>query len=320
MLAMTGVTANMEFAELMPSEVTTVMLLLPAVTMLPVGTVADMEVVLLYTEASGVLPPFHFTTDVLLNAVPVMTTTWLVLPAAMVAGARPLMAGALAMVSVEPAELTPSAVRTVIVADPAVARYEAGTVAEQEVLEQDPTATSGVFRPFHITEDPLVNAVPVTTSGPDIVLPMVTVAGARVVMTGAAAITNVLEPEVAPLGVCTVIMALPAAKRSDEGTVATREVALEYIEVSVDTTPPGTVVHFTMDASVKWFPVMVTDRPGLPAVAVAGEMLVLVGVAVTLNVKGAEMAPSGVTTVMLLLAAATRSAVGTVAVMEVALT
>lgn len=153
------------------------------------------------------------------------------------------------------------------------------------------------------------------------VLPTVAEAGERLVMAGAAVMTNVLAPELTPSALCTVICALPAAKRSDEGTMASREVALAYNELNVDVVDPWpTVVHFTTLLLLKLVPVMVIVRPASPAAAVAGEMLEMVGLPLMVSAALAEATPSAFTTVMLPLPAVARSTTGTVAVMEVAFT
>jgi hypothetical protein len=62
------------------------------------------------------------TTEVLAKPLPEMTTVCVGLPAAMVVTERLLMVGGVAMTKLVPAELTPSAVRTLITAVAAVAR------------------------------------------------------------------------------------------------------------------------------------------------------------------------------------------------------
>lgn len=70
----------------------------------------------------SVVLPFHLTTEVLAYPLPEMTTVWVGLPAAMVDTERLLIVGGVAMTKLEPAELTPSAVLTLITAVAAVAR------------------------------------------------------------------------------------------------------------------------------------------------------------------------------------------------------
>jgi hypothetical protein len=144
-------------------------------------------------------------------------------------------------------------------------------------------------------------------------------------MTGAALMVNMEFVEAAELmlpklaELTTVTEAVPGLARSATGTLATREFWLEY-----DTLARVTPFHFTMDPLVKLVPVMVTVRnpltPGAPAVAVCGARPEIVGALPMLNTKALEMTPSAVTTVMLPVPLAVRSAAGMVAVIEVAFT
>jgi hypothetical protein len=186
-------------------------------------------------------------------------------------------------------------------------------VAEQEVtLGQVPV--SGVLRPFQVTTDPAVKPLPAMATVTGLALPVVADAGVRLVMMGAAATVNVDPVEATPSELTTVIWGVPAVRREEAGTVASREVELPYQEVSCS------VPNFTIDVVVKLLPAMVTDTGlVLPTVAVAGVRVVTTGAALMVNGKFAELTPSGVTTVRLALPAVAKSATRMVADMEVAL-
>jgi hypothetical protein len=145
-------------------------------------------------------------------------------------------------------------------------------------------------------------------------LPVVALAGVRLVMIGAAATVNVEPVEATPSELTTVIWGVPAVRREVAGTVASREDELPNQDVRVR------APNLTTEVLVKLLPAIVTDTAlGLPTVAVAGVRVVIAGAALMVNGKFAELTPSGVTTVRLALPAVTKSATRMVADMEVAL-
>jgi hypothetical protein len=189
------------------------------------------------------------------------------------------MEGATAMVKLElllATELTPYSVLTAIAAVPAVARFAAGILTEQERVELLQEPTSGVLQPFHVTTDPFVIPVPVTTSVTGLGLPAGAVDGLRFVMLGAPAKVNVEPKELTPSALHTVIRGVPTDCRL--GTVASREDELPYQDGSV------VLPNFTMDPVVNPDPAMVTETVlGLFAVAPLGLRDVMLGGATVAN-------------------------------------
>lgn len=177
--------------------------------------------------------------------------------------------------------------------------------------------------PCHVTVDPVVILVPAMVSGTELLLPAVAADGTRPLMCGAGLMVNVEGAagvkELLPAAFTTWIWAVPCAARSEDGTVANREVALEYRNVSA--VVPEPLIQFTVDLLVNPVPAMVTVTPAvLPAVAVDGVRPVTAGGSEAIvNGLGLELPKSAVTTVMLPVPAAVRSEEGAVAVMEVAL-
>jgi hypothetical protein len=130
----------MELVEATPSAVTTVIAAGPAVVRLVIGTVAVQEVVgvqVLVPAICVLVPELNAqkTWDPALILLPVIFTAtgcWVSLVATSVRGLE--IVGGAATVNAEEPEATPSAVTTVIAAEPAVVRLAGGMVAVQEVV------------------------------------------------------------------------------------------------------------------------------------------------------------------------------------------
>ena len=133
---------------------------------------------------------------------------------------------------------------------------------------------------------------------------------------------NVCAPEVPPpgVGLKTVIDALVATVRSDEGIVAAMLIAVTDVVAS------AVPFHWGTDELTKLVPVMVTAVLPLPGATSAGLMLEVVGMglfpAVTVNVCAPEVPPpgEGLKTVIDALVATVRFPDGIVAAMLIAVT
>jgi hypothetical protein len=105
------------------------------------------------------------------------------------------------------------------------------------------------------------------------------------VITGVAAIVNVLAPDVPPHGVTTVIEAVPAVAMRADGTVAVSCVAETNVVVTV------VPFHFTVEPETKFVPFTVNVNCAPPAVAQVGLSELIVGVAPIVNVSGPVPVP-----------------------------
>ena len=125
--------------------------------------------------------------------------------------------------------------------------------------------------------------------------PIVGAAGAA-----AATIVNVASPDVAPPGFSTSTNAVPAAAIRPAGTTADSCVALTYTLDSVCAPEPE--FHCTTDPLTKFVPFTTSWKAAPPAVRLAGESVVTVGVttaaALTVNVTMFDVAPPGFCTVI----------------------
>jgi hypothetical protein len=118
--------------------------------------------------------------------------------------------------------------------------------------QEDPLSEYALLRPFHVTVEPLVNPVPVTVKPTGLLLPALAADGLMPVMTGTGLIVNILELELTPSALHTVMAGVSTPASSAAVTVATRVVGLEYDEARVDTDAPEAVgAHFTTDPLVK---------------------------------------------------------------------
>ena len=270
----------------------TVTFAVPAVATSPAGIVAVSWV--LETKVVGRGLPFQRTTELLTKFVPVMTRVNPPLPATVVAGLMLLIVGnGLVMVKVAVLDVPPlgAGLKTVTFAVPAVATSLAGIAAVSWVLE-----TKVVVRslPFQRTTEPLTKFVPVMVRV-KLPLPATVVAGLMLLIVGAGLLmVNVTAPDSPPpgAGLKTVTFAVPA--------VATSLAGMAAVSWVLETNPVVRSLPFqrTTEPLTKFVPVMVRVNPPLPATAVAGLMLLIVGKGFVM-VKGAvlEVRFPGLTTV-----------------------
>src|SRR5208283_5127680 len=203
------------------SALHTVMLPLPAVARSAIGTVAE-QLVVVHAGETARVEEFHCTVDPLVNPVPVTVTGRSPWPAVAAGAERLPMAGAALMVNVAGEELTPSALHTVMLPLPAVARSAKGTVTVHAVVVQgdgDRTVE------FHFTVYPLAKPVPLTVTGRS-PWPAVAAGAERLPMAGAALMVNVAGEELTPSALHTVMLPLPAVARSAKGTVTVHAVVV----------------------------------------------------------------------------------------------
>ena len=171
--------------------------------------------------------------------------------------------------------------------------------------------------PFHLIVEEAMKLVPFTVSV-NAAAPAVTLAGEREVAVGTGLVAtglmvNATAFELPPPGVPlnTVILAVPAVAISGAVTAAVNCVAFTKVVVS------ALPFQLTTDPLMKFVPVTVRVKAGLPAVVLIGEMAVTVGTgllptAVMVNVEVFDVPPpgAGVTTVTAAVpAVATRGAV-----------
>jgi hypothetical protein len=171
--------------------------------------------------------------------------------------------------------------------------------------------------PLTSTTDPLTKPEPLTVNvkAP---LPAVTLAGDTLVSDGAGLFTVNIKVGLVPppgVGVKTVIDNVPAEAMSDAGIVAVSCVLLTKVVVRF---APLTC---TTEAETKLLPVTVNVNPGLPAVALAGEILANDGCGLLTTSDSVPVdEPSGLTTPMASVPAVAMSLAGIVAVTCVLLT
>jgi hypothetical protein len=249
----------------------TVTLAVPAVATSLAGMAASSRV--LETKVVRRSLPFQRTTEPLTKFVPVMVRVNPPLPATAVDGLMLLIVGnGLVMVKVAMLDVPPlgAGLKTVTFAVPAVATSLAGMVAVSTVLETNPVVRS---LPFQRTTEPLTKFVPVMVRvNPP--LPATAVDGLIVVIVGDGFVmVKVAMLDVPPpgAGLKTVTFAVPAVATSLAGMVA--------VSTVLETNPVVRSLPFqrTTELVTKFVPVMVRVNPPLPATAVAGLRVSIVG-------------------------------------------
>ena len=260
--------------------------------------------------------PFQRTTEPLTKFVPVMVRVNPPLPATVVAGLMLLIVGnGLVMVKVAVLDVPPpgAGLKTVTFAVPAVATSLAGMVAVSTVLETNPVVRS---LPFQRTTEPLTKFVPVMVRvNPP--LPATAVDGLIVVIVGDGFVmVKVAMLDVPPpgAGLKTVTFAVPA--------VATSLAGMAAVSWVLETKVVGRSLPFqrTTELVTKFVPVMTRVNPPLPATAVAGLMLLIVGAGlVMVNVAAPDSPPpgAGLKTVTFAVPAVATSLAGMIAVSTV---
>ena len=228
---------------------------------------------MLETKVVGRALPFQRTTELLTKFVPVMVRVNPPLPATAVAGLMLLIVGAgLVMVNVAAPDSPPpgAGLKTVTFAVPAVATSLAGMAASNRVLE---TKVVGRSLPFQRTFALLTKFVPVMVRVKP-PLPATAVAGLMLLIVGDGLVmVNVAAPDSPPpgAGLKTVTFAVPAVTISLAGMAASNRV----LETKV--VRRSLPFQRTTEPLTKFVPVMVRVNPPLPATAVAGLMVVIVG-------------------------------------------
>jgi hypothetical protein len=223
------------------------------------------------------LDPFQFTTEPLMNPVPVTVKVNAAVPAVALPGDSALIAGigfaALIVNAVLPHVPPPGAgLTTVTCPVPAVAMSAAVIAAVNCVA-----LTYVVVRldPFHFTTEPLMNPVPVTVKV-SAAVPAVAFVGDSVLIVGsgfAALMVNAAVPDVPPpgAGLVTVTCPVPAAAMSAAVIAAVNCVALTYVVVRLDP------FQFTTEPLMNPVPATVSVKAAVPAVALAGDSVLIVG-------------------------------------------
>jgi hypothetical protein len=183
------------------------------------------------------------------------------------------MTGVLAIVNVTALDVAPQGLgfTTVTEAVPAVAMREAGTVAVS-CVEETNVVTSAVA--FQLTSEVETKFVPLTVNVKS-VPPTVAQFGFSELIVGIPLIVNVSAFDVAPQvpGFSTVIETVPGLAMFAFGTVAVN--CVEFLNVVASDVP----FQFTVEPETKFVPFTVNVNPLPPAMAQAGLIEVIVGVA-----------------------------------------
>lgn len=263
------------------------------------------------------LDPFHNTTELVWNFVPITVNVKAGPPASSLVGAVRVAVGAgLPMVNVSAPEAPPpgEGFDTVTLAVPGVVTSAAVTVAVSFEL-----LTKAVVRPvpFHNTVAPLTKLPPFTVNV-NLALPAITVDGDREVALGTGLLmAKARDGEDVPppgAGFATVTAAVPVDAMSLAGTVAVSLMALTNVVVSAE------LFHCTVEVFTKFEPFTVSVKPAPPTMALVGERLAAAGTGLSIvNVNGLDTLPPGIITVTSAVPARVRSPAGTVAVNCVAL-
>jgi hypothetical protein len=243
----------------------------PAVAMSLAGTEAVNSVPLKCFVVSPV--PFHCTVEVETKFVPVTVRVNAAPPAVALAGESEVAVGdGLLTVNVRAHDLPPPGVGfiTVTPAVLAVAMWPAGTEAVNSV-----PLTYVVVSPvsFHCTVEVETNFVPATVRV-NAAPAAVALEGESEARVGAGLLTvNVTAQEGPPAGVgfITLTDAVRAVATWLAGTQAVNFVPLTYVVVS------PVPFHCTVEVETKFVPVTVRVKAGAPAVALAGERVLRVG-------------------------------------------
>ena len=228
---------------------------------------------MLETKVVGRSLPFQRTFALLTKFVPVMVRVNPPLPATAVDGLIVVIVGdGFVMVKVAALDVPPPGVglKTVTFAVPAVATSLAGMAAVSCVLE---TKVVGRSLPFQRTTAPLTKFVPVMVRvNPP--LPATVVDGLMAVIVGDGFVmVKVAALDVPPpgVGLKTVTFAVPAVATSlAEMAASNRVLETKVVRRSLP-------FQRTTELVTKFVPVMVSVNPPLPATAVDGLMLLIVG-------------------------------------------
>jgi len=260
--------------------------------------------------------PFQRTTELVTKFVPVMVSVNPPLPATAVDGLIVVIVGdGFVMVKVAVLDVPPpgAGLKTVTFAVPAVAMSLAGMAASSRVLE-----TKVVVRslPFQRTTAPLTKFVPVMVSvNPP--LPATVVDGLIVVIVGDGFVmvkVAVLDVPPPGVGLKTVTFAVPAVATSlAEMAASNRVLETKVVRRSLP-------FQRTTELVTKFVPVMVSVNPPLPATAVDGLIVVIVGDGfVMVKVAMLDVPPpgAGLKTVTFAVPAVATSLAGMVAVSTV---
>ena len=143
--------------------------------------------------------------------------------------------------------------------------------------------------PFHFTTEPLMNPVPVTVKV-NAAVPAVAFVGDSVLIAGtgfAALIVNAAVPDVPPPGAGLSLLPArsPPLAMSAAVIAAVNCVALTYVVVRLDP------FHFTTEPLMKPVPVIVKVNAAVPAVALAGDSVLIVGIGFAALIVNAAVLP-----------------------------
>ncbi len=244
------------------------------------------------------LVPFHFTTDPLMNPVPATVNVNAAVPAVALTGDSVLIVGtgfaAALIVNVAVTVVPPpgAGLVTVTCAVPAVAMSAAAIAAVTCVALMYVVVR---LDPFQFTTEPLMNPFPLTVSV-NAAAPAVALLGDSPIIAGtgfAPLMVNVELPDVPPpgAGLVTVTCPVPAVVRSAAVIAAVTCVALMYVVVRLDP------FQFTTEPLMNPVPVTVKVNAAVPAVALAGDSVLIVGTgfaALIVNAALPDVPPPGV--------------------------
>jgi len=223
------------------------------------------------------LDPFQFTTEPLMNPVPVTVKVNAAAPAVALAGDSVLIVGtafAALIVNAAVPDVPPPGAGLVTVTCPVpAAAMSAAVIAAVTCI----VLTYVVVRldPFQFTTDPLMNPFPPTVSV-NAAVPAVALAGDSPIIAGTGFVpltVKVVLPDVPPLGAgfVTVTCPVPAVAMSAAVIAAVNCVALTYVVVRLDP------FQFTTEPLMNPVPATVSVKAAVPAVALAGDSVLIVG-------------------------------------------